>query len=69
MNPAEQLARAPAAAVEFANILLTQNDAKVGIQTHSSRAASAPSSTIANASTGNESNRQTPRQPLGRGAT
>jgi polyhydroxyalkanoate synthase len=31
MNPVEQLARAPAAAVEFANILLTQSDAEVGI--------------------------------------
>ncbi len=31
MNPVEQFARAPAAAVEFANILLTQNDAQVGI--------------------------------------
>jgi polyhydroxyalkanoate synthase len=31
MNPVEQLVRAPAAAVEFANILLTQNDTRVGI--------------------------------------
>jgi polyhydroxyalkanoate synthase len=31
MSVVEQLVRAPVAAVEFANILLTQNDAKVGI--------------------------------------
>src|SRR3954447_25883109 len=31
MNAVEQLVRAPGAAVEFANILLTQNDAPVGI--------------------------------------
>jgi polyhydroxyalkanoate synthase subunit PhaC len=30
MNPVEQLTKAPAAAVEFANILLTQNDAPIG---------------------------------------
>ncbi len=30
MSVLEQLARAPAAAVDFANILLTQNDAKIG---------------------------------------
>jgi polyhydroxyalkanoate synthase len=30
MNPVEQLARTPRAAVEFANILLTQNDVAVG---------------------------------------
>jgi len=30
MNLVEQLSRAPAAAIEFANILLTQDDAKVG---------------------------------------
>ncbi len=30
MNVVEQIARAPAAAVEFTNILLTQNDAQVG---------------------------------------
>lgn len=30
MNPLEQLARAPSAALEFTNILLTQDDAKVG---------------------------------------
>src|SRR5438067_7313190 len=31
MNAVEQLVRAPGAAVEFTNILLTQNDAPVGI--------------------------------------
>jgi polyhydroxyalkanoate synthase len=31
MNPVEQLVRAPAAAVEFVNILLTQDDAQVGV--------------------------------------
>ncbi|MGA2927724.1 MAG: hydrolase, partial [Solirubrobacteraceae bacterium] len=31
MNRLERLARTPAAAIEFANILLTQDDAKIGI--------------------------------------
>src|SRR5947199_292698 len=30
MNPVEQLTRLPSAAIEFANIVLTQNDAPVG---------------------------------------
>ena len=31
MNPVEQLVRAPVAAVEFANLLLTRDDAQIGI--------------------------------------
>ncbi len=31
MNPLEQLVRTPAAALEFTNILLTQDDAKIGV--------------------------------------
>ena len=31
MNPVEQLVRAPVAAVEFANLLLTRDDAKIGV--------------------------------------
>ena len=31
MNAVEQLVRAPVAAVEFANLLLTRDDAKIGV--------------------------------------
>ena len=31
MNPVEQLTRVPVAAVEFANLLLTRDDAQIGV--------------------------------------
>ena len=31
MNPVEQLVRTPVAAVEFANLLLTRDDAPIGV--------------------------------------